>query len=215
MRTIITGNCSERLVEEAVRASGFRVTSVLCRGDERAEAWGRHRVPVIQFSGTASYQRMIAEADALIALWDGKGKDDEVLVQAARTAGLKVWLHLVSPRSEAAILRDIELALGAEPDLLLLRNSVGATQYTNARTGKSHAVKFGLGEGSPDLVGILRQGSRGLWFCLEVKREGEEAEPHQAKCHEQWRRFGAFVAVVHSKVEALAALRSARSLGVS
>jgi hypothetical protein len=111
---------------------------------------------------------------------------------------------------ETKIQSDIELAIGAEPDLLLLRNSCGLARFVNAATGHEYHVPYGLGAGSPDLVGILRVKELGVWFCLEVKRPGLDAEPHQKKCHAVWRTFGAFVRVVHSVDEAKRALHEAR-----
>ena len=135
---------------------------------------------------------------------------------------------------EKQIQRDIEADLGAEPDLLLLRNSVGQARYVNEEDGKEFFVPYGLGTGSPDLVSMLRvdlvkrgtvpgtterpsrgslargRGSVGVWFCLEVKCPGEDATPEQEKVHAIWRRFGAIVEVVHSVVEARDALNRAR-----
>jgi hypothetical protein len=142
---------------------------------------------------------------------------------------------------EKQIQRDIEADLGAEPDLLLLRNSVGEARYVDEQTGKEWHVPYGLGVGSPDLVGLLRVELRhrnegdpvvvrsidgvddavfaltrpvspAIWLCLEVKVPGEEADDHQAKVHDIWRRFGAVVEVVHSVAEARAALERARRL---
>lgn len=110
--------------------------------------------------------------------------------------------------SESKIQRDIELAIGAETDLLLLRNNVGQAEHVNAETGRVYHMPYGLGVGSPDLVGIL--GPHGRWFCLEVKAPGEKPRPDQEQCHRAWRRFGAFVATVHSVEEARAALERAR-----
>ena len=111
------------------------------------------------------------------------------------------------PKLEKTIQAEIEAAIGAEPDFLLLRNAVGKATFYNDE-GKAYHSAFGLGTGSPDLVGIL--GPHGRWLCLEVKVPGEEAEPHQEVCHQQWRVFGALVYVVHSVDEARSALTAAR-----
>jgi hypothetical protein len=113
---------------------------------------------------------------------------------------------------EAEIQRQIEEALGAEPDLLLLRNSVGRAEYVS-ETGQQYTVPYGLGVGSPDLVGMLAVPGRELaaWFCIEVKRPAEEPTPHQTKCHGIWRRFRALVYVCCSVDEARAALADARA----
>lgn len=135
---------------------------------------------------------------------------------------------------EKKIQTDIEAAIGAEPDLLLFKNSVGKATYTNEKDGKTYFVPYGLGEGSPDLVGLLRvdvpveghwalarrdQGRYvprhvpvAIWFCLEVKPPEGELDPEQVKCHEVWRRFGAFIETVRSADDARAALARARAL---
>lgn len=112
---------------------------------------------------------------------------------------------------EAFIQREIELRLGAEPDLLLMKNSVGRAVFIGEETGKKYTVPYGLGVGSPDLVGVLRtELGLGVWIGLEVKVPGKDPEAHQAKCHRQWEAFGALVYVVHSAEEAVEALADAR-----
>lgn len=134
---------------------------------------------------------------------------------------------------ENEIQREIEASLGAEPDLLLLRNSVGGARFFNETDGKEFFVPYGLGKGSPDIVGILRITHRrpvknlagrtvgftdsdlpdlGVWFCLEVKPPEGELEDDQKKCHEIWRRFGAFVKTVRSVADAREALEQARRI---
>lgn len=111
---------------------------------------------------------------------------------------------------EAEIQRQIEAEIGAEPDLLLLKNSNGVARYTTD-DGKSFTVPYGLGTGSPDLVGILAP--LGRWFCLEIKCPSEEPRPTQVQCHAVWRNFGAFIRTVTTPKEARAALDEARSEG--
>lgn len=119
---------------------------------------------------------------------------------------------------EKKIQADIEADLGAEPDLLLLRNSIGQAQYINETDGKEFFVPYGLGKGSPDIVALLRVELRPVgiklatWFCLEVKPPEGSLEPDQEKCHRIWRRFGAYIATVRSVAEARAALERARRL---
>lgn len=113
-------------------------------------------------------------------------------------------------RLEKQIQREIEEALGAEPDLLLLRNSVGQAQFTDEESGRAYYVPFGLGNGSPDLVGLLRVGAVATWFCLEVKPPEGSLEDEQKKCHSIWARLGAFIETVRSADEARAALERAR-----
>ena len=110
---------------------------------------------------------------------------------------------------ENALQRDIQAAIGAEPDLLLMKNSVGHARFVDDE-GRRYTVPFGLGKGSPDLVGILAP--HGVWLALELKVPGEDATAEQSKVHEVWRRFGALVYVVHSVDEARAALIDARAI---
>ena len=115
---------------------------------------------------------------------------------------------------EKQVQREIEAAIGAEPDLLLMKNSVGAAKYF-AENGKEFVVPYGLGDGSPDLVGMLkvtRGITFGVWFCLEVKADNGELEPDQIRCHVAWRRFGAIIETVRSAAEARDALQRARSM---
>lgn len=116
---------------------------------------------------------------------------------------------------EKQVQREIEAEIGAEPDLLLIKNSNGVAKYYGD-DGKQYVVPYGLGTGSPDLVGILRVAVAGLvvgvWFCLEVKPAEGELEPEQDKCHAIWRSFGAFVETARSGREARAALERARAM---
>lgn len=106
--------------------------------------------------------------------------------------------------------RAIELALGAEPDCVLLRNNVGVARAVDD-DGRERFTAYGLGVGSPDLILILAPGGR--LVGLEVKRPGEDATSEQLRVHAIWRRFGAVVAVVHDVEEARAVLDDARRRG--
>lgn len=121
--------------------------------------------------------------------------------------------------------RQIEAEIGAEPDLLILRNSVGLAQHINEDDGKVWFVPYGLGEGSPDLVAMLRVTRSdkyfeklgppvpmhlAVWFCIEVKADEGKPSDEQEKCHRLWRRFGALVYVCRSAKEAREALEDAR-----
>lgn len=111
-------------------------------------------------------------------------------------------------RNEIAIQGGIEAELGALPDLLTLRNSVGKAHYVNEKTGKTYHVPFGLGVGSPDIV--FQLAPLGRWLAMEVKDPDGVVEPHQEASHAVWRRFGALVYVVRSVADARYALADAR-----
>jgi hypothetical protein len=128
----------------------------------------------------------------------------------------------VANQGESAILHDIRQALGNEPDLVLYRNQVGG--FTDPDTGR--VVKFGLGEGSSDLVGMLRMrvvlyGDYeddaiwfARWFVLEVKSpKGKTAKRRremQRLFLELVRKMGGFGCKARSVSEARAALDRAR-----
>jgi hypothetical protein len=107
--------------------------------------------------------------------------------------------------TEAEILRDILIALGARKDVRLFRNSVGLARDT--RTG-AH-VRFGLALGASDLIGIVRTPRGGLFLALEVKSE-------RGRVTEEQNRFLAVIGemqgvarVVRSVAEALAVIEEA------
>jgi hypothetical protein len=111
---------------------------------------------------------------------------------------------------ESAVQADIEAEIGAEPDLLLMRNTVGMVRYFDERTGEARYVTYGLGEGSPDLVAILAPWGRVLGF--EVKADDGRVSGAQMKCHDIWHRFGALIFVVRSRSEARNAVNEARRI---
>jgi hypothetical protein len=104
---------------------------------------------------------------------------------------------------EAVLQSQIVAACGALPGVLLLVNVV-KTIPNPYGPGK---LTFGLGKGSPDLVGAVD----GRFIGLEVKCPGERPEPHQAQLHAAWRSVGCFVAVVTSVDEAKSAIEECRA----
>jgi len=107
------------------------------------------------------------------------------------------------------------------PGVLLLRNVV----KTVPSPWGPGFLEFGLGTGTPDLVGsvfveferpiTLADGS--VWqgtarfIALELKVPGKKAKKHQAALHAAWRKLGVFVASeVTSVDQARAAIERAR-----
>lgn len=103
---------------------------------------------------------------------------------------------------------------GTKPETIL-RNSIvdtlgnghGVRLIVNAIDNRG-AMKRGLGEGSPDIVGWLI--GSGRTFCLEVKVPGKRATKEQLQWHAAARSQGVFVAVVHSIEESKAAIQRAK-----
>lgn len=128
-------------------------------------------------------------------------------------------------QSEAEIERRILRVLGPTPKLLLCKNEVSrgfqgsllpALHSALAPFGpevvaaavnatQRHRATFGLGVGSPDLVGALN----GRALGLELKTAIGRLSPEQERWHRAARLRGAAVMVVRSVEEATAALERA------
>lgn len=109
--------------------------------------------------------------------------------------------------AETVIQEAVRLALGAEKDLVLWRNSTGQTEEWSARGGVRH-MRYGLARGSADLVGILAP--HGRLVALEVKTPTGRVAPEQEQWLELVRRMGGFACVVRSVADARGALARAR-----
>lgn len=107
-------------------------------------------------------------------------------------------------KPESTIQYEIRRALGLVDGLELLPNVQGVF-----KDNRGNSRKVGLGAGTPDLVGIIAPSGR--IFALEVKSATGRLSDEQKLCHARWRRLGAFVGVVRSADEAIAALDRARS----
>lgn len=93
---------------------------------------------------------------------------------------------------ESTILRQIRQAVNLSGKARLVRNSVGYDSEAH--------VRYGLGVGSPDLVGVLR-GGRAL--ALEVKSATGRVRPEQAAWLAAFERLGGVGGVVRSVEEAM------------
>lgn len=109
--------------------------------------------------------------------------------------------------TESQIQAEIRLALARLPGVVTWRNSVGVATHDSPT--HSRTVRYGLGPGSSDLVGIL--GPTGRFIALEVKRPGQHPTDEQARFLRLVRMYGGFAAVVDSVESAKAAIERARS----
>lgn len=109
--------------------------------------------------------------------------------------------------SEAETLQAIRLALGQLPDARFWRNNVGVAYF-------DRPVKYGLGNGSPDLVGIVQHvtpdGIVGRFCALEVKNQRGFLTGEQANFLQLIRDLYGFAAMVRNPAEALAAVERCR-----
>ena len=97
---------------------------------------------------------------------------------------------------ETAIMAAIRKAVNTDGRVRLVRNNTGQDQQTR--------VRYGLGKGGADLVGILR--GPGRVVALEVKTPVGRLSTEQRLWLASVRRFGGFAAVAHDVPEALAAV---------
>lgn len=115
MKTIIAGSRtikSMQILQAAIEASEFKITRVITGMadgvDKLGKVWGNENgVPVSEYPAQwnkygkrAGYLRnmdMAKQANALIAVWDGKSKGTGHMINIARELGLKVYVHIVEP----------------------------------------------------------------------------------------------------------------------
>ena len=130
--------------------------------------------------------------------------------------------------SEARLEGEVLTALGRVDDLALYKNEVGAgftgsleavllqllpklgldmRKLATVRAAMNrHRIRWGLGVGSPDLVGALA----GRAIGLELKSDRGVLEDEQIRWHAAARRRGVAVFVVRDPMEAIVAINRAR-----
>lgn len=103
--------------------------------------------------------------------------------------------------TETTIMFAVRQALVASGHVMIFRNNTGFD--------RERKVRYGLGLGGSDLVGLLKPSGR---FCgFEVKTPTGRVSAEQKMWAEAVRHAGGFVAVVRSPDDALSALSRALS----
>ena len=116
-------------------------------------------------------------------------------------------LHDARPAApESVILAKVHQALAATGRVVLWRNQTGALPAVG-RGGRTYPVRFGLGVGGADLVGLLRPSGR--FIALEVKTASGRQSPEQRAWARAVESAGGFYRVVRSVEDALEALDAA------
>jgi hypothetical protein len=109
-------------------------------------------------------------------------------------------------RTETTIVQEILGAINALPNVAASRNNVGML-----KDARGIPVFYGLGEGSPDIVGIITMGAHpyaiAVAFGLEVKQPGKYATRKQRAWHMVAKRMGLRTSVVRSYREAVDAVK--------
>lgn len=126
-------------------------------------------------------------------------------------------------RLERDIQHEVRLALGAQIGCAFFRNNVGQAEFVSPQ-GQVSRVKYGLSEGSSDLIGLVSVVIMpemvgkviGRFAALELKAPGaktaRERLEKQTMFRELVNRYGGYAEQLSDPQQALPALRRARSL---
>ncbi len=105
--------------------------------------------------------------------------------------------------SETALVKQILLALGNQPDFICWRNNTGKLADVNGRW-----VTYGLGVGSADIIGVLAPW--GLFIAFEVKTATGKTRPEQLNWGGAVAKHGGWYFVVHSVEQSECRLKGVR-----
>lgn len=114
MRVIIAGSRDiEDIFEvlQAIKDADFEITTVVSGCAKGVDTLGEqfaeyYNIPVIQYpanwvengraAGPIRNEQMARNADALIAVWDGRSPGTKNMIKIAKALGLKVYIHNAS-----------------------------------------------------------------------------------------------------------------------
>jgi hypothetical protein len=103
--------------------------------------------------------------------------------------------------TEAEVLAAVLRLAHGRTDLVLWRNTVGhATEYDAG--GRARHITYGLGPGSPDVVGVLTVEGLAVWVAIECKAPRGRVAPEQAQWLAAAERRGIACGVARSAEEA-------------
>jgi len=126
-------------------------------------------------------------------------------------------------RLESEIQHEVRLALGTQSGCVFFRNNVGMATFVSP-AGKVSNVRYGLSEGSSDLIGLVAVSITqamvgqviGRFCALELKAPGSHTAKDRAEKQEMFRnlvnRMGGYAEVLNDPQQALPALARARRL---
>lgn len=100
----------------------------------------------------------------------------------------------------------IQAALNKMDGVRVWRNNSGML-----KDHRGVPLRYGMGNGSADLIGCVRVGGVGRYFALEVKRPGQVPTTDQYAWMATVRLLGGFACVVHSVEEAAKAVLRCRA----
>lgn len=130
---------------------------------------------------------------------------------------------MAKSRLEAEIQHEVRLALGTQPGCVFYRNNVGQAEFVSPQ-GQVSRVKYGLCEGSSDLIGLVSLvitpqmvgKTIARFTAFELKKPGASTEKGRREKQEMFRdlvnRFGGYSELLNDPQQALPALSRARRL---
>lgn len=118
--------------------------------------------------------------------------------------------------SETPIMREIMLALSAT-GARVFRNNVGVAMFRDAKTGEPRRVRYGLCEGSSDVIGLVPVTitpdmvgkTVAVFMAVEVKAPGGAKLKTQRSFVDMVKERGGIAGFAQSVEEAMALLQSA------
>lgn len=117
--------------------------------------------------------------------------------------------------TESTLLAECREWANAQPDVRVWRNNVGKLQDANGRW-----VSYGLGIGSPDLIGVVRvpvfvvgEDARGIFLGAECKLVGARVSSEQEEWLMMIERFGGVAGIVRSVDDMRDLVERARAVG--
>jgi hypothetical protein len=129
----------------------------------------------------------------------------------------------MSNRLEKEIQYEVRLALGTQPGCVFYRNNVGQAQFISP-DGRVSNVKYGLCEGSSDIIGYVSVlvtpemvgKTIARFVAFELKKPGAGTEKKRRELQQMFRdlvsRHGGYAEVLTDPQQTLPALARARRL---
>lgn len=116
--------------------------------------------------------------------------------------GERVLIANAPRETEKGLMLRIRAALAVEPGVLIWRNNVGVDA--------GRGIRYGLGVGSADLVGLVMVRGLGVFLGVEVKTETGRVRPEQERWRRTVDRHGGIAIIARSPEDALEQLRRTR-----
>jgi hypothetical protein len=112
---------------------------------------------------------------------------------------------MATSRDHKNLKNAIRLALGKRGDVVIWNNESGVAEY------QDRPVRYGVGKGGADLLGICNVQGVGRFIALEVKTGKATASAEQKMFLALVRKYGGYATVVRSVEDAIRAVEECRN----